>query len=68
MSIILITHDMGLVAEMADRVVVLMQDKWLKLPTLWRCSMNRITLYLRLNVSIPHQTMDPDERLLQFLA
>lgn len=64
MSIILITHDMGLVAEMADRIVVLYAGQIVEVASvheLFAAPHHPYTAALM--KSIPHQGMDPDARL-----
>lgn len=64
MSIILITHDMGLVAEMADRIVVLYAGQIVEVASvheLFAAPHHPYTAALM--KSIPHQGMDPDTRL-----
>lgn len=64
MSIILITHDMGLVAEMADRIVVLYAGQIVEVAPvhdLFAAPHHPYTAALM--KSIPHQGMDPDTRL-----
>ncbi len=64
MAVLLITHDLGVVANMADEVVVVYQGQIMESGTVGSIFRNPTHPYLKgLMAAIPHFDMEPGERL-----